>query len=180
MSSGNVGGGWKAAVPGGESSVNITGGKDVNDFPGFVKDHGGNGIVINGIILWIDIQQEETAFSVWKALAFSKYTDDEIRDAKRALWMASGEFLTNIVNRQGDNMKSKDIDDIHEALSTLKRDHKMPLIMATTGMVRRNPCYNVNSNSDVSTVENRVLVLENSVSSFMKQQKDNMNKGNKG
>ena len=93
------------------------GGPGVAEFPAFVSDYHQNGIVLNGVVLWMDIQTGETAFDIWKNQALARFTDDEIREAKRNLWMAAGSNLVKPIDRQGKNAKLKDIEDIADALT---------------------------------------------------------------
>ena len=65
--------------------------------------------------------------------------EKEISEAKEALWKACGASLPTIINRQGENKKKKEIDDIHEALKKLKGESKIPLMLATGRMVARAP-----------------------------------------
>ena len=46
-----------------------------------------------------------------------------------------------------------------------------PLILATPDMVAKAPCYNTASNTNIESVENRVKVMEKSLSDFMNLQK---------
>jgi hypothetical protein len=68
------------------------GGGEIGDihghcFNGFVEDYlkkaAKNGIVVNGKIVWIDIQQNETAENIWKAQATVRFNDDEVTEAKK-------------------------------------------------------------------------------------------------
>ena len=44
----------------------------------FLKDNGKNGVVIDGVVSWIEIQMEGAADGIWKAQAEAKYNDDEV------------------------------------------------------------------------------------------------------
>ena len=56
----------------------------------FIGKQGKNGIVLDGVVTWIEIQQDRSADELWKAQAIAGYTDEEIYDAKVALWNAAG------------------------------------------------------------------------------------------
>ena len=51
------------------------------------------GIVINGVLTWIDSMQGGPAADVWMAEAEKKFNDQEISTAKSALWNACGKHL---------------------------------------------------------------------------------------
>ena len=69
-----TGGAW----PGGDSEVFV----DITDF---LMNNAKNGCIINGILTWIDIQQKETAPTLWQAQADEHFSEEEVMDAKKAL-----------------------------------------------------------------------------------------------
>ena len=98
-----VDGGWSNTdgEAGGEVSDDGgggTGGHSMKDLPAFLSNYCENGLVINGVILWIDIQDNETASEIWINQAKARYTEDEVSEAKRALWIASGAILGSTPN----------------------------------------------------------------------------------
>ena len=44
-----------------------------------------HGVVMNGFLVWADIQRRTTAENIWKAQALKHFTNDEITDAKEIL-----------------------------------------------------------------------------------------------
>ena len=102
------------------------GGDDVDafmDITDFLMSKAKNvGVIINGILTWIDIQQKETAPILWQAQADEHFSEEEIMDAKKALWHACGmktSIIGPIVNRQVDRKKVT-IVDIGKAMIKLK------------------------------------------------------------
>ena len=115
--------------------------------------------------------QEGVPDGIWKSLADSHY----LEKAKAALWKACGENLGTITNRQGDNKKKKEIDDIHDGLRKLKDESKLPLILATSRMAARAPPYRViHESSKITDVVSKVKDLEECMGAFIKKQNDQM------
>ena len=159
------GGGWKG---GGDSD-----GVD----PGLVEYLniiGKNGVVIDGVVAWIDVQQDGASDEIWKAQAGDKYTADEIENGKKALWDAAEQNLgETLPKRKGNNKTSSDIEDIHKALLKLKCAHALPLILASSRMVARAPVSRgIPVDADNGDIVNRITALESSMSGFMKQQNE--------
>ena len=88
------------------------GGPFLSNFQKYLEENGNNGLVVNGVILWIDIQMNSTALEVWKSIAMARFTVEEVREGKRNLWMASGHHLGGPLPRIGDNAKASDLKDI--------------------------------------------------------------------
>ena len=49
---------------------------------GFLKQKASNGLVVNGILTWIDVQQKTTPPNIWLPQAASAFNDDEVEIAK--------------------------------------------------------------------------------------------------
>ena len=106
-------GGWRGedcppSDTGGGAERGGGGGPTLQDLSRHLQESARNGVVINGIILWIDIQMNETAEEIWKNIALQRFTDEELREAKRNLWMAAGSNLAPPQNRQGSNSNKND------------------------------------------------------------------------
>ena len=142
----------------------------------FLKEASKNGIVVDGIIAWIDIQQDRSADQLWKARALDRYCDEEVSAAKVALWKASEKNIGYAAPaRQGDNKTKADIEDIENALTKLKLANAKPTVLATSKMISRTPNFcGVSGNSDVNDVAQKVKNMENSMNAFMKQNADQM------
>ena len=66
-----------------------------------------HGVLLNGLLLWLDIKRKTTAENVWKSQAITKFTKEEITAAKDELWKTAGEaVLGKAVRRQG-NLNQK-------------------------------------------------------------------------
>ena len=162
MSEEMKGGGWEG----------VGDGTDVGDdceFLNYLQNNAKNGIVLNGVVAWIDIQQDRIANEIWMNQAIVKYTDEEVTNAKADLWKAAAKALEEDVRvRKGENKKRNDIDDIHVALGKLRNLNATPLIIANSKMVAHMPPFGgLKEDSDISDVINKVKVLENSLNSFI-------------
>ena len=73
------GGGWE-------------GGGDINainpDLLEYLQVKGKKGVVIDGFISWMDLQQEGVAEELYLAQALAEFSDVEVNDAKASLWKA--------------------------------------------------------------------------------------------
>ena len=131
------GGGWEMNSD--TDSVNWT---DTHwDLVKFLMEHGKNGIVLNGVVAWIAVVMERVAYELWVSQAVTKFSDEEVNDAKANLWKAANatKVLGDVQARQGENKKKSDIQDIHKALVQLKGLGKLPLILANSTMIERSP-----------------------------------------
>ena len=170
MTANLTGGGWGGVSDtGGGGSVD----RDLLEYLGNRAGPGKNGVVMNGVIAWIDVVQDGPAEMVWKSQADGHFVDIEISEAKNALWKSSKEHLGETVNRQGENKKKKEIDDISDGLKKLKSLSKVPLILATGRMIARAPPFGgISDSSSIPDVIVKIKSLEESMESFMKKQSD--------
>ena len=76
----------------------------------FLKCHANNDVILNGLLLWTDIQRKTTAKDVWKSQALNKFTKEEITAAKEELWKIVGD-AGKLVRRQGASKSKVEIDD---------------------------------------------------------------------
>ena len=162
------GGGWPGASGG---SID----HGVLEFFGDADGGGKNGIVINGLIAWINVVHDGAAENIWKEQADSHYDVSEVTEAKDILWQACGDNIGEKDRRQGNNKKRSDLEDIHKALKRLKSDHKLPLILGTSGMFAKAPSFGgISEQSSNGDVISKVKDLENVIETFMKKQNDQM------
>jgi hypothetical protein len=169
----NAGGWVGAADTGGGGSVD----HGLLEFLGDPAGHGKNGIVIDGLVSWINLVQESVTENVWKQQVLSHYEENEISESKAELWKACevniGDTLKS--RRQGDNKTLMEIDDIHKGLRKLKSDSKLPLILASSGMMAKAPSFGgISDKSTMGDVVSRVKELEECVGAFVKKQSEQM------
>ena len=160
-------GGWEGC----EGSDSIDG-----SFLDFVMLNGKHGIVIDGVVSWILNQLDCVAEEIWFNLAMDCFSDKEISAGKEALLKACKENVDQeIRNRQGNKKKRAELKDIALVLNSLRTSGKLPLILATGKMMKRAPnSTGIPKNPSNSDIATRVSLLESSLSSFMKQQLEQM------
>ena len=56
--------------------------KSFADFQNYLDDHAKNGVILNGVLTWIDIQQRTTAPLVWRNQANAWFSEPEVMEAK--------------------------------------------------------------------------------------------------
>ena len=83
-----------------------------------------------------------------------------------------------IKKRQGDNKSVNEVEDIVNIMIKLDEANDLPVFLASSDMVKELPVLNsINTKeADVSDVMNNVKILEESMSSFMEQQKAQVDK----
>ena len=148
------------------------------EFQDYLDIHAKNGFILNGVLTWMDIQQKTTAPHVWRNQANAWFSEPEVLEAKEALWKVCEnkiEVIGKLVNRTSDR-KNVSIGDIGDAMAKLKEKSLMPLLLGSSMMMQRVPCYNTTNkdDNDVSAVSTRVKALEESMNEFMKQQAGQM------
>ena len=61
-----------------------------------------HGVILNGFLVWADMQRRTTAENIWNAQALKHFIKEEIPDAKELLWDgADNGVLGNMRKRQG-------------------------------------------------------------------------------
>ena len=162
-----------------EGMTGATGGGDEDqsfvDFQDYLMLHAKHGVILNGVLTWIDIQQRTTAPHVWRNQAIAWFSEPEVMEAKEALWRVCEkkiDIIGKMVNRISPDKKNATIGDIGDAMAKLKEKDVLPLLLGSSLMLQRNPFYNTTSkdDTDISTVVTRVSTLEESMNEHMKQQ----------
>ena len=106
-----------------------------------------NGVVFNKLLVWMDIQKDMIPCGTWKAHLKTLFTDEEVIDAKNALFEAVGgddtrigKFMNHLNNDKG---RQKHLDDLIEAADKLWNNDEMPLLVASSKMVKGVRNYNM-------------------------------------
>ena len=79
---------------------------------GFLKQKASNGLVINGLLTWIDVQQKTTPPNIWLTQAASAFNDDEVEIAKAALWKSSSSSMIRVFPAFHCDKDKSDITDV--------------------------------------------------------------------
>ena len=108
----------------------------------FIKIHATNGVIINGFLLWANIQRTTRTENAWKDDALLKFLKEEITEAKECLWRISGDKIpTPLKKRQGSSKSKSEINDISGALKLLAEKECLPMFLATSDIVKETPVY---------------------------------------
>ena len=101
-------------------------------------------------------------------------------EAKKALWKVCEkqiDIIGPMVNCRVADKKKATIDDIGKAMLKLKEQGTLPLLLGSSDMMKRAPCYNTSPDTATSSdVLARVKVLEDVLGSYMKIQTDEFKK----
>ena len=112
-----------------------------------VKVTAKNGIVLNGVLAWVDIQSHTTAVGVRQDQMISLFTLEEIEEAIEDLWGACGgeeTVLGTMPKRNNVPNKAKNlVDDLFKAFIKLEEADKKPAILATSVQMRTIRPYNL-------------------------------------
>ena len=133
-----------------------------------------NGIVISGVITWIEVNKDMAAEGIWKEIAAKKWNCDETTAAKKALVNAGGTKLAEIApepikTRQArtskEGKKTTELDDIMKILVKMNEQRIMPLVLASTEQIRINPqsLGSIRDDSNTATMATRVIALEEAI-----------------
>ena len=110
-----------------------------------------NGILCNGVLLWLEANSHNTPRDIIFRAASAKYDDSEVAEAKEAIFsyssLLSEEFSECIGRypiRKNDSKninakKEKELKDIMDVMEKISEMEMMPVFVATTQMMLRNP-----------------------------------------
>ena len=140
-----------------------------------------HGILCEGVLLYLECNNVTIPRDITVRAALSNFDDTEILKAKQALFSMMGGENTEIgkfTSRQDRGVKSKkakDLDDIIEAMDKLRLKNMMPVLVATSGMVLKNPpVISETDNPSLDPLASRIKNLEQTVGSFIQLQTDQM------
>ena len=160
-----------------------TGGGDEGFLPDVVMkqlgDHGKNGIVISGLVAWMEGQMDTEGCEIWRGLVERNWSETEVSQAKEALKAACGPLLETLVPdfKTKRQKKEKEIEDIRKAIVALQNSNSMPLILASSGMMRRcPPAWGQPATSTIQDVMGKVHMLEEVMNSHLETQRKQMDK----
>ena len=128
----------------------------VDDACEFIKVYAKGGVIINGFLLWANIQRLTKPEKVWKDEAAASFLKTEITDAKESLWRVCGDKIAMPAKkRQGPSKSISEVDDIAKALKLLAEKESLPMFLATGDMVKETPI----SSHPTSEIEDEKKVL---------------------
>ena len=141
---------------------------------GFLGRNAPYGAIVNKILVWLDLQMDTTTDKILQAQALARFTYSEFVQAKTLLWECVGpDIVGDILVRSRQNKESLSLNDLVVAMTKLKDVGKMPLLLSSSIMMRNTPAYNCDiSEVGPADIMQRVRVLENGLSGFMKEQNE--------
>ena len=170
----DCGGPWVPDTGGGEG-----GGSLPDAVLNQLSDNGQQGIVISGLVAWMEVQMDTEGCEVWRSLAERNWLEGEVTQAKEALKSACGHLLETLVPEFKTNRQklSLAIEDIRKAIVALKANNSMPLVLASSGMMGRcPPAWGQPATSTTQDVMGKVHMLEEVMTSHMELQRKQMEK----
>ena len=150
--------------------------KSVQEVFEFINAHAENGAVVNGFLLWVDIQRGMSPENIWKEQAQKRFLSEEIAEGKDTLWRVCGEsVLGKMVKRQGNTKTRSEINDVCEAFKLLSEKDVLPVVLGTSALVAKTPIYNCHPvEGDASEVNHRLKVIEESMNAIIATRNDNL------
>ena len=149
----------------------------------FLKVSGSNGVLLNKILVWVDIQSSMTTSDTWIHQAKAKFLPEEIMQAKAQFYQCAkdsgNEGITGkyVAHKKGNNPVEQNLKELALAMKKLGDAEKSPLILGSSQMIRSLPAYSVDdSNMGVCDVMERVKTLENTLGIFMTSQNNKFDK----
>ena len=117
------------------------------------------GVVLNGFLLWLDIQRQIKPENLWKEQAVQRFFKEEITDAKEILWRTAGDsIIGKKILRKGTTKMVSEVNDICTALKLLSE--KESTMVSQTPMAQP-------VEGDNSEVNEKMKEIEESLSSLV-------------
>ena len=173
----SVGGPWIPPTPDGETDGKKNPPIEVIKM---MEEQGRYGIVISGVISWIEVQRHNSAGDMWKEVAKQCWNPDEVTHAKKQLVTILNKDQIEKLKKNGvkptrhdkpnpNDRKKTEIDDIEHILDYLSTNLVMPLVLATSCQIRMSPkCLgSVSPEANMGELLSKVHSLENCMNSFM-------------
>ena len=142
-----------------------------------IKEQSPNGAIINGLLVWMDIQNNTTAPTIWKNQMIEAFDDEEIIEAKTVLFSTVGGDGSRIGKFENHpKKKSLHAEDLVVAMKKLWDADEVPLLLGTSTMMRTVRNYNMEKENDVNIADvmNRVKLLEKGIEKALVEQKNEM------
>ena len=148
----------------------------VTDLPGLnecmmkLKNFALHGVILDGLLLWIDTQRRTVPENVWKMQTLQHFTKEEITNSKNMLWdFNKGNLLGRNISRKGDSKSTSEIDDICNALKTLSAKQVMPTFLGTSTMTMQSPSVETGL-SKYQTIDLKLDAIDQFMKNFTKSQ----------
>ena len=115
-----------------------------------------------------------TAENIWRTQALSYFNEEDILLAKSSLWSTCDNcIIGDFIPHRGNTKNKLHFEDILKALKKLSEANSLPIFLASSAGIRDTPIFNVDCQSNsIAEVINRIKVLEDSMSDFIKNQSE--------
>ena len=146
----------------------------VQDCCDFIKLHTKHGVILNGLLLWADIQRKVSPENIWKEKAVKRFDNEEITESKQLLWRTAGDsILGKMVKRQGANKSLSECNDICHALTSLSEKDSLPMFLCTGNMVAQTPIYIAAQDKNVSSevINTQLKTIQESINYILSCEK---------
>ena len=104
-------------------------GDGLGDVFKYLGEKGSNGIAMNGILVWMEIQQRSSSKNIVLSQAAYAFCDTEVDAARAALWKAAArrkDLIGEIIAHKSPGKKEKNLEDIYKAMMVLKEKDALP------------------------------------------------------
>ena len=130
-----------------------------------------NGIVLNKLLAWMDIQKDTIPPDTWTAHLKTLYTDEDILEAKNALFEAVGGDQSRIGVFKKHNIQQKHLEDLLDAVHKLWNNEEMPLLIASSKMIKTMRNYNMvdDGKDNIADAINKMKELEITMNTCLKE-----------
>ena len=142
-----------------------------------------NGILCNGVLLWLEANVHNTAKDLIFRAASANYDEIEIVEAKEAIYSFCNslgneliEFIGKYPIRKNNSKnvnakKEKELEDLIDVMEKLRVKERLPMFVATTKMMLRNPPIVLETENPIlDPIAARMTNLESILTDFMKSQ----------
>ena len=166
-----------AAPPVTDTAASVVEGNEKNFVSAFseMKKLNINGVIMNKLLVWMDIQKDTIPPDTWKAHLKSLYTDKDIIEAKTVLFETVGgnEKRIGQFKNHNDNAKGnqKHIDDLIDAAEKLWNNDEMPLLVASSKMIKGMRNYNMVDTDHVNLADaiNKIKQVEDTLKACLNE-----------
>ena len=134
-----------------------------------------HGVIFNGVISWILVQKETNPTEIWKNIALKHYNEGEVKEAWKEMAKLKDKLTElepklGLVHKGSRNQTETELDDIEEAVNKLTEAGCMPLVMASSKMILREPRFwRKDKGEDISGVAAELKELKEAMVGFVKQ-----------
>ena len=115
----------------------------------FLSKNGKNGVLLNKVLVWTEIQSSMTVGDIWIQQAKAKFLPEKIMQAKALFFQCAKdndcEEITGkyVAHKKGNNPVEQNLKELAAALKKLSDVNRMPLILGSTQMMKSTPVYSV-------------------------------------